>query len=80
VPFDEGHVLVDADHAASGIFLVLSGVLLVETPLESYERGPGHVLGEWEALDGSDDVRVTAQSDVRLVAVSRADYEAALTG
>ena len=78
--FDEGHVLVDEDHVASGLFLVMSGVLLVETPAESYERGPGHVLGEWEALDGSDDVRVTAQTDVRLVAVSRADYEAAQTG
>jgi CRP-like cAMP-binding protein len=80
VRFDEGHVLVDADHPASGIFLVMHGVLLVETPAESYERGPGHVLGQWETLDGSEDVRVTAQSDVRLVAVSRADYEAALSG
>ena len=58
----------------------MSGVLLVETPLESYERGPGHVLGEWETLDGSDDVRVTALTDARLVAVSRADYEAAQSG
>ena len=78
--FGEGHVLVDADHPAGGLFLVMHGVLLVETPLESYERGAGHVVGQWEALDGSDEVRVTALTDVRLIAVDRADYEAALTG
>ena len=73
-------MLVDAERTSSGIFLVMSGVLLVETPHESYERGAGHVLGAWEKLDGSDDVRVTAQTDVRLVAVDRADYEAAVSG
>jgi CRP-like cAMP-binding protein len=80
VHFDEGHVLVDRDRSASTLFLVLQGVLLVETPLEDYERGAGQVVGEWEKLDGSEDVRVTAQTEVRLIAVDRADYEAALTG
>ena len=64
----------------SGLFLILHGVLLVETPLEEYERGAGHVVGEWEKLDGSEDVRVTAKTEVRLIAVDRAAYEAALTG
>jgi CRP-like cAMP-binding protein len=77
---DEGVVLVDPDSPASGLFLVLHGVLRVETPRETSERGPGQVVGEWEKLDGSDAVRVTAQTDVRLVAVDRAAYEAALTG
>jgi hypothetical protein len=54
--------------------------VLVETPLEEYERGAGQVVGEWEKLDGSEDVRVTAKSEVRLIAVDRAAYEAALTG
>jgi CRP-like cAMP-binding protein len=80
VQHDEGHVLVDAENAASGLFLVMQGVLLVELPLESYERGAGQVVGEWEKLDGSEDVRVTAQTEVRLIAVDRAAYEAALTG
>jgi CRP-like cAMP-binding protein len=80
VHFDEGHVLVDQERSASTLFLVLQGVLLVETPLEDYERGAGQVVGEWEQLDGSEDVRVTAQTEVRLIAVDRADYEAALTG
>jgi hypothetical protein len=64
----------------SGIFLVLHGVLRVETPRETIVRGAGQIVGEWEKLDGSDDVRVTAQTEVRLVAVDRAAYEAALTG
>jgi hypothetical protein len=55
-------------------------VLRVETPLETVERGPGQVVGEWEKLDGSEDVRVTAATEARLVAVDRAAYEAALTG
>jgi CRP-like cAMP-binding protein len=80
VHFDEGHVLVDSGRSASTLFLVLQGVLLVQTPLEDYERGAGQVVGEWEKLDGSEDVRVTAQTEVRLIAVDRADYEAALTG
>jgi CRP-like cAMP-binding protein len=80
IGFDEGHVLVDAEQAASGIFLVMQGVLLVELPNESYERGAGQVVGEWEKLDGSEEVRVVAQTDVRLIAVDRAAYEAALTG
>jgi hypothetical protein len=37
-------------------------------------------VGEWEKLDGSEDVRVTTQTEVRLIAVDRAAYEAALTG
>ena len=44
-----------ASRATSGLFLVLQGVLLVETPLEDYERGAGQVVGEWEKLDGSED-------------------------
>jgi hypothetical protein len=64
----------------SGIFLVLHGVLRVESVRETTERGAGQVIGEWEKLDGSDGVRVTALTEVRLVAVDRAAYEAALTG
>jgi len=73
-------VLVDADRPSSALFLILHGELLVTTPDDAYARGPGQVVGEWEKLDGSDDVRVTAKSEVRLIAVDRAAYEAALTG
>lgn len=73
-------MLVDAETPRSGLLLVMQGVLLVETPEGDEERGPGRVVGEWEKLDGSDDVRVTAKTDARLIAVDRAAYEAALTG
>jgi hypothetical protein len=52
----------------------MQGVLTVD---DDEERGPGHALGRWERLD---EVRVAAQTDVRLVAVDRADWEAAETG
>ena len=56
-----------------GVLLVLQGVLDVNGD----ERGPGHVVGRWERLD---EVHVVAQTDVRLVAVDHADWEAAETG
>lgn len=73
-------MLVDAETSRSGLLLVMQGVLLVETPEGEDERGPGRIVGEWEKLDGSDDVRVTAKTDARLIAVDRSAYEAALTG
>ena len=57
----------------TGLLLVLQGVLTVDGD----ERGPGHTIGRWERLD---EVTVKAETDVRLVAVDAADYEAALTG
>ena len=64
----------------SGLLLVLQGLLVVESPGGEEERGPGNVVGQWERLDGSDDVRVVARSDVRVVAVDRAAWETAQTG
>ncbi len=72
--------MVDPDEPMEGLLLVLQGVLTVESPSGEDERGPGNVIGQWERLDGSDGVRVVAQSDVRLVAVDRAAWEAAQTG
>ena len=72
--------MVDQDNLMSGLLLVLQGVLVVESADGEDERGPGNVVGQWERLDGSDEVRVVARSDVRLVAVDRAAWEAAQTG
>ncbi len=55
------------------MLLVMQGVLTVDDD----ERGPGQVIGQWERLD---EVTVVAQTDVRVVAVDRADYEAAQMG
>ena len=73
-------MLVAPDRPSAGLYLVLQGVLLVTTPHDAYERGPGQVVGEWEKLDGSDDIRVTAKTEARLVAIDRAAYEAAMSG
>ena len=73
-------MLVEPDRPSAGLYLVLQGVLLVTTPRDEYERGPGQVVGEWEKLDGSDDIRVTAKTEARLVAIDRAAYEAAMSG
>jgi hypothetical protein len=71
---------VSPDEPLEGLLLVMQGVLTVETPAGEDERGPGNVIGQWERLDGSDEVRVVAQTDVRLVAVDRAAWEAAQAG
>jgi hypothetical protein len=55
------------------MLLVMQGVLEVDDD----ERGPGNTIGRWESLE---EVRVVAQTDVRLIAIDRADYEAAATG
>ena len=73
-------MLVDPDEPVPALFMVLQGVLLVQTPHEEYERGPGAVVGNVEKLDGSEHVRVVAKTDARLVIVDRAAYEAALSG
>lgn len=57
----------------AGVLLVMQGVLEVE----GKERGPGQVVGRFERLD---EVRVVAQTDARVVAVDRADWQAAETG
>ncbi len=72
--------MVDSNTPVNGLLLVLQGLLTVESPSGEDERGPGNVIGQWERLDGSDDVRVVAVSDVRLVAVDRAAWETAQTG
>jgi hypothetical protein len=71
---------VSPDEPLEGLLLVMQGVLTVETPAGEDERGPGNVIGQWERLDGSDEVRVVAQTDVRLAAVDRAAWEAAQAG
>ena len=72
--------MVSPDEPREGLLLVMQGLLTVSSPAGEDERGPGNVIGQWERLDGSDEVHVVAQTDVRLVAVDRAAWEAAQTG
>lgn len=62
------------DEPRGGLLLVMQGVLTID---DEDERGPGNVVGQWERLD---EVVVVAQTDVRVVAIDRADWEAAQTG
>jgi CRP-like cAMP-binding protein len=80
VELDEGEVVWDDSHDAASLFLVLNGLLEVETRRGRDERGPGQVVGDLERLDGTEDVRVVAVTEARIVAVDRAAYEAALFG
>ncbi|HEY6961660.1 MAG TPA: hypothetical protein VI408_07210 [Gaiellaceae bacterium] len=57
----------------SGVLLVMQGVLDVD----GEERGPGHVVGRWEPLA---EARIVAQTDVRVIALDRADWQAAEAG
>jgi hypothetical protein len=72
--------VVSPEEPRDGLLLVMQGMLTVESPAGEDERGPGNVIGQWERLDGSDEVRVVAQTDVRLVAVDRAAWDAAQAG
>jgi hypothetical protein len=56
------------------MLLVMQGLLKID---DDEERGPGHTIGRWESLE---EVLVVAETDVRLIAVDRADYEAAVSG
>jgi CRP-like cAMP-binding protein len=80
IEIDEGTVVWDESHEAASLFLVLNGLLEVETSHGRDERGPGQVVGDLERLDGTEDVRVVALTEARLVAVDRAAYETALFG
>jgi hypothetical protein len=60
----------------NALYMVLHGTLLVETDIESYERGAGAVVGYVEEPGA----QVTALTEARVVVITRADYEAALTG
>jgi hypothetical protein len=57
----------------AGVLLILQGVLDVDGD----ERGPGQVVGRFERLD---EVAVAALTDARVIALDRADWEAAETG
>jgi len=68
---DAGLVLAEGGEP-SPLFMVLHGTLLVD---DEYERGAGAIVGYVEDMP-----RVTAVTDARVVVVSRADYEAAVSG
>jgi CRP-like cAMP-binding protein len=79
VPADvsAGRVLIEHGQHGTGLYVVIAGTVVVEAPEGRREFGPGAVIGERALFspDGRRTARVRAASDVRVVAVDRAQVE-----
>ena len=72
-----GQALIERGRAGSGLFVLERGQALVEAPEGTRELGPGDVFGERSLLgeEGERTARVRAQTDVRCLAIARAELE-----
>lgn len=72
-----GQLLTERGHAGAGLYLVLEGSVTVEAPERTCVLGPGACIGERALLspEGKRSARVRARTDVRALAVARADFE-----
>jgi CRP-like cAMP-binding protein len=72
-----GQVLIERGQPGSGLYIVLEGTVVVEATEGLIELGPDALIGERALLsaDGLRTARVRALSDVRLLAVERADFD-----
>ena len=73
-----GQVFIERGQPGAGLYVILEGTVVVETPEGTREEyGPGSLLGERALLspDGTRAARVRATTDVRALAVSRAGFE-----
>ncbi|MBD0348512.1 MAG: Crp/Fnr family transcriptional regulator [Thermoleophilia bacterium] len=75
-----GAVLVNPDLPASGVFVVLSGTVVAETPdHREHELGAGECFGELALLAGTSRTgRVSARTPVRCLAIERTAFEGLL--
>ena len=74
--FAPGQVLIERGQPGTGLFVVVEGRLVVETPdMGQLELGPGAVVGERALFseDGLRQARVRALTECVAVAVDRAD-------
>ena len=76
VDIPEGTVLVEATQKGSGCFLIEEGRVAVEARAGRFELGPGEVVGELALLtsEGVRTARVRAETPLRCLAISRADF------
>jgi CRP-like cAMP-binding protein len=72
-----GQVLIERGQPGAGLYIVIEGAVLVEAPEGTRELGPDALIGERALLsaDGLRTARVRALSDVRVLAVERADFD-----
>ncbi len=75
--FGSGQVLIERGDPGTGLYLLLEGQLVVETPDGRLEYGPGSVVGERALLteDGLRQARVQALTPGVAVAVGRAEID-----
>ena len=77
-----GQVLIEPSAKGSGMFVVLEGTVTASTRgRRARELGPGEIVGELALLtaDAQRTARVRAQTPVRCLAISRADFRKILT-
>jgi CRP-like cAMP-binding protein len=74
---EHGHVLVQPNMEASGLFLIEEGTVEVEAPGHHFERGPGECVGELALIAPGllRTARVQAKTPVRGIAIGRAPFE-----
>jgi CRP-like cAMP-binding protein len=72
-----GQALIERGRPGSGLLVLEEGEAIVEAPEGRRRLGPGDVFGERALLrgDGARTARVRAQTDVRCLAIARADIE-----
>jgi CRP-like cAMP-binding protein len=74
--FGAGHVLIERGHTGTGLYVLLEGTVVVEAPEGNRELGPGAFIGERAlfAADGKRTARVRAATELRVLAVDRAQF------
>ena len=72
-----GQVLIEPGQPGTGLFVVVDGTVEVELRGKPTTLGPGEFVGELSVLveDAPRSVRVRAATDVRCLALTRADFE-----
>jgi len=72
-----GQALIERGRPGAGLFVLEQGQAIVEAPEGTRELGPGDVFGERSLFgeDGERTARVRAQTDVRGLAIARAELE-----
>ena len=72
-----GQVLIERGQPGTGLYVIVEGRVIVEAPDGTYEFGPGELIGERALLSphGLRAARVRAETDVRVLAVDRIEFE-----
>ena len=72
VEYPVGHVLIEYDTPAAGLYLILDGRVALHAPEGDRECGPGDVVGERAlAMETTRSARVSTVTPVRCLCVAR---------